>query len=138
MDKCNDKWFNVFVEVIYSVYTVYFPFRYFVINGMCIIHFTFFFNFTVKHISLQTFIRQFCFSTEYYRLLLPDRQTDRYFIERKKVNPDLFVITTVVTSVSYLIYSVGILEYYISLPIWPLFIININFPSIFMLTLFHC
>ena len=30
MSKVNFKWFNVFVEVMY------FPFRYFVINEMCI------------------------------------------------------------------------------------------------------
>ena len=27
-----------------------------------------------------------------YGDMLPDRETDRYFIDRKKVNPDLFVI----------------------------------------------
>ena len=35
MGKLNFKLFNVFVEVIY---TVYFPIRYFVINEMCIMN----------------------------------------------------------------------------------------------------
>ena len=42
-----------------------------------------------KHVSdVGCYISGECLTGE----TIPDRQTDRYFIDRKKVNPDLFVI----------------------------------------------